>query len=58
MNKKTKTAIVEHWAEAELKKFGFGKNNPKIQYLIMLLTNDVHGRDFVKRSHLTGSKGK
>lgn len=42
--------IVEKWAEVELKKFGFGKNNPKIQYLIMLLTHESHGKDFVKRS--------
>lgn len=52
MNKKTKKAVVEYWAEGELRKFGFGKDNPKIQYLIMLLTNEFHGKEFVNRSLL------
>jgi len=40
--------IVEKWADGELGKFGFGKDNPKIQYLIMLLTNEYHGDDFIQ----------
>lgn len=58
MNKKTKKLIIEKWADGELKKFGFGSSNPKIQYLVFLLTDEFHGKRFVKPSQKTGSEDK